>query len=188
MRTIKRTSAIPMTCLLVAYLVACVTSQSFAQPAVATRSATATIVTPIVVTSTTSLVFGNVTPGVTKTVSRTATGIDTTAAVFTISGDPGAGILVQFTLPEYMSATSGDRMQLLFSSSSCTVDSLAGTPAIPGAGAWIGVNPRALPALKIGATNSSTSIYLGGKVIPQPRQTAGSYSADIVISVSYDGT
>ena len=161
---------------------------AIAQPAVATRSATATIVTPIVVTATTDLAFGSVSPGVTKTVSRTATGVDTTAAIFTIAGDPGSGILVQLTLPEYMSASSGDRLQLLFTSTDCTVDSLAGTPASPGAGAWVGVNPRALPALKIGITNSSTSIYLGGKIIPQPRQAAGSYSADIVISVSYDGT
>lgn len=147
-----------------------------------------TIVTPLSVTSSTPLNFGNVLQGVPKTVSRTATGIDTTAAIFTISGDAGAGITIDLTLPQYMSVPTGDRMTISFSSTDCTIDSLGGTPASPGAGAWIGVNPHSLPAARLGGIGGTASLYLGGKITPAPRQAPGTYTADIIISVMYDGT
>jgi len=151
-------------------------------------SASATIVTPLSVTADTPLKFGNVSPGVPKKVNRTAAGVDTTAAIFTVSGEDLAGISIQFILPQYMYNSSGDQMQIIFANDDCTIDSLAGTPDSPGAGAWVGENPYSLSAANIGATNGSTSIYLGGKIVPSLQQPAGSYSGDIVISVAYDGT
>ncbi|MBU8933456.1 MAG: DUF4402 domain-containing protein [candidate division Zixibacteria bacterium] len=156
--------------------------------AVGTSSASATMVTPISISADTQLKFGNVMQGVPVKVNRTATGSDTSAAVFTISGEDGAGISVQFILPEYLYTATGAHMPIIFSSSDCTIDSLAGTPDTPGGGAWVGVNPYSLPTANIGATNGNTKVYLGGKVIPSVQQGAGSYSADIVISVSYDGS
>ncbi len=155
---------------------------------IGTGSASATIVTPLSVSADTQLKFGNVSQGVPKKVNRTATGVDTTAAIFSVSGEDLAGITIQFTLPQYMYNSSGDQMQIIFENDNCTIDSLAGTPDSPGGGAWVGENPYNLPGANIGATNGSTSIYLGGKVVPSMQQAAGSYSADIVISVAYDGT
>ena len=159
-----------------------------AQPVVGFASATGTIVTPISVTSVTSLQFGSVVQGVPRAVSRTAVGVDTSAAEFTISGNGGSGITIRLELPEYMSAASGARMPISFSSTDCTIDSLAGSPDSPGAGAWTGVNPHNLPSVNIGATNGSTSLYLGGKITPGTQQPPGTYTADIVVSVTYDGT
>jgi spore coat protein U-like protein len=159
-----------------------------AQPAVGIAGVSGTIVTPISVSAVTSLQFGNVVQGVPRSVSRTAVGIDTTAAVFTITGNGGSGITVQLELPEYMSNESGARLPISFSSTDCTIDSLAGTPDSPGPGAWIGINPHSLPSVKIGATSGSTSLYLGGKITPGTQQAPGNYAADIVVSVSYDGT
>lgn len=156
--------------------------------AVGTGSASATMVTPISITADTPLKFGNVVQGVPRKVNRTATGVDTSAAVFTISGDDGAGITIQLFLPDYLYIAGGDNMPILFETTDCTIDSLAGTPDTPGAGAWVGVNPYALPAANIGATNGNTKLYLGGKVIPRVQQAAGSYTGEIIISVSYDGT
>ncbi len=156
--------------------------------AIGTGSASATIVTPLSVSADTPLTFGNVSQGIPKKVTRTAVGVDTTAAIFSVSGEDLAGISIQFTLPQYLYNSSGDQMQLIFENDVCTIDSLAGTPDSPGGGAWVGENPYNLSSANIGATNGSTSIYLGGKVVPSMQQAAGSYSADIVISVAYDGT
>ncbi len=155
---------------------------------VAIAQMSATIVTPVSVVATTSLQFGSVFQGVPKTVSRTAVSGDTTAAVFTVSGQSGAGLSLQLDLPSYMSNGAGDRLPISFSSSDLTVDSLAGSPDSPGAGAWVGVNPHNPPSVNIGAASGSTSLYLGGKITPATQQAPGTYTADIVVSVTYDGT
>ncbi len=156
--------------------------------AVGVAQLNATIVNPIAISVTTDLKFGNVLQGQPKTVSRAAVGSDTSAAVFAITGDAGAGIAISFTLPQYLTNATGARLPISFSATDCTVDSLAGTPDAPGGGAWVGVNPFNLPAAKIGVTNSGTSVYLGGKITPQVQQAPGAYSGDIIISVVYDGT
>jgi hypothetical protein len=52
---------------------------------------------------------------------------------------------------------------------------------------WQNANPFNLPpATVIGS--SGTNIYLGGKVAPSVNQKAGSYSGDIVVTVSYNGS
>lgn len=156
--------------------------------AVGIATISGTIVTPLSVTAVTPLAFGNVLQGAPRTVSRTAAAGDTTAAVFTISGEGGAGITIEFTLPQYLTNPGGARLPISFAATDCTIDSLAGTAALPGPGAWVGVSPLNLPAVSIGATNGATSVYLGGKITPAVRQAAGTYTGDIIISVSYDGT
>ena len=163
-------------------------TQAVSAQSVGIAEVSGTIVTPIGVTATSDLTFGNVLQGIPKAVARTAVGADTSAAVFMITGHGGAGITIDFLLPEYLSNGSGDRLPVSFSATDCTVDSLAGTPDSPGAGAWTGVNPFNLPAANIGATNNSTSVYLGGKVTPAGQQAPGAYTGDIIITVTYDGT
>jgi hypothetical protein len=150
--------------------------------------ATATVQTAITVVATQPLDFGNVFQGMPKTIGNN---MDDSTAIFTITGQGGAGINIQFALPEYLSLPDGsDRMQIVFRSTDAAVDtSNTATPSTMVAGdGWINQNPYLLPsAAVIGSPGSSTKIYLGGRVVPSSNQEAGVYSGNIVISVSYNG-
>ncbi len=165
---------------------------SHAQMAV-TNTADATVLAAISLAATTNLEFGNVFQGVPKTVARTAIGADTTAAVFTITGEAGAGISAHLILPEYLSSTNGDIMSIAFGTSDMAVDTTTtqDPSTVAAAHGWVDQDPRAFPSgLVIGGTTpavTTTKIYLGGKVTPSIFQPAGTYSGDIILSVSYNG-
>lgn len=164
----------------------------FAQQAV-TGTADGVVLAAITLAATEQLDFTNIFPGVPKTVARTATGADTTAAIFTITGEAGAGVTAQFMLPEYLSSSGGAQMNCTFSATDMAIDTTnTKTPltVVVGDG-WVDEDPRDFPAaLVIGGTTPSvtvTSVFLGGKVIPSMYQPAGTYSGDLVLSVSYNG-
>ena len=165
---------------------------ALAQMAV-TNTADATVLAAIQLAATDNLNFGNVFQGVPKIVARTATGADTTAAIFTITGEAGAGITAHLVLPEYIAAASGAQMTITFENDVMAIDTTtAATPATVVAGdGWVDQDPRSFPAgLVIGGTTpavTTTKIYLGGKVIPSMFQEAGTYTGDILLSVSYIG-
>lgn len=156
---------------------------------VAVGQAQATVLATLTVTSTQSLDFGNVYQGVAKTQDETS---DANSGIFTITGQASANISCFFQLPEYVALTNGsDRMPINFSTTDATYSVLAAaapsTPSAPGAGATLNTNPRNLTGTVIGAGGTS-QIFIGGKVIPSVNQTAGSYSADIVLTVAYTGS
>jgi hypothetical protein len=155
---------------------------------VASAQATATVQSAITVTATQALSFGDVLIGVPKTIGWNN---DDSCAIFTITGQGGAGINISLMVPEYLSLADGsDRLNVIFRNNDAAVDtSNAATPSSMVAGdGWINQNPYALPsAAVIGSTGSNTKIYLGGKVVPSGNQKAGNYSGDIVLSVSYNG-
>jgi hypothetical protein len=92
-------------------------------------------------------------------------------------------------LPDYLQGPTNDRMVVAFGTADATVDSTANAnPATVGGGAWAGVNPHAFPAGTLIGGGGHAAIFLGGKVIPSVNQTAGAYTADIVLTVSYTGT
>jgi hypothetical protein len=156
---------------------------SFAQD-VARGQAQATVLPLIVVTATQVLDFGEVFQGVPKTILRTN---DDSAAIFTITGEDGAGINLQLILPEYINLADGsDRIPITFRATDAAVDTNGATPStVVGGDGWINQNPYILPAgATIGATN--TRIYLGGKVNPSTNQKAGAYTNDIVLMVAYN--
>ena len=158
-----------------------------------TNTADATVLAAISLAATENLEFGNVFQGVPKTVARTAVGADTTAAIFTITGEAGAGISAQLVLPEYLSSTNGDQMTVAFGTTDMAIDTTTTqTPAdVAAAHGWVDQDPRSFPAgLVIGGTTpavTTTQIYLGGKVIPSVFQPAGTYSGDVILTVSYNG-
>ncbi len=168
------------------------TSNVSAQAAV-TNTADATVLAAITIAATTNLNFASVYPGVPKTVARTATGADTTAAIFTITGQAGAGISAFLVLPEYVSETGGDRMTVSFGTTDMALDTTttANPSTIVAGDGWIDQDPRSFPAaLVIGGTVpavTTTKVYLGGKVIPSVFQTAGAYTGDIILTVAYNG-
>ena len=156
---------------------------------VAVGQAQATVLAVLAVTATQSLDFGNVYQGVAKTQDETS---DANSAIFTITGQASANISCFFQLPEYVALTTGaDRMPIIFSTTDATFSVLAAaapsTPSAPGAGATLNTNPRNLTGTNIGVGGTS-QIFLGGRVVPSVNQTAGSYSADIVLTVAYSGS
>jgi len=162
-------------------------SKAYAQD-IASAQATATVQAAITVVATQPLNFGDVYIGIPKAIGYSN---DDSSAIFTITGQAGAGINVLLTLPEYLSLADGsDRMTLVFRNNDAAVDtSNTATPSsMIGADGWINQNPYNLPAAAaIGSPGSNTKIYLGGKVVPSANQKAGNYSGDIVLSVSYNG-
>lgn len=152
---------------------------------VATGSATATVQTPLTVTATAALAFGTIYQGVAVSVPET----DANAGVFTITGQAGAGISCYLQLPDYMStATGDDRMVINFSTTDCAIDTTANVDPTVAATGWQDQNPFNLPAgVIVGGGSGQTAIFLGGSVNPSVDQTAGAYTADIILTVAYNG-
>lgn len=172
----------------IAVLILVLPSVNFAQD-VTTGSATATILAVLAVTSTHDLVFGDVMQGVPKTADKT---VIADAGIFQISGAGGQEISMHMQLPDYLwcsTADSEDRLVVAFSSTDADIDTTAaGTPAVHGAGAIVDQDPHNLSDTVMGGTDNILQIFLGGTVSPAVDQRAGSYTADIVLTVAYTGT
>ncbi len=156
---------------------------------VANGLAIANVLATLTVTATQSLDFQNVFQGVAKSQDETS---DALSGIFTIGGEPAAGISILLTLPDYIALADGsDRMTISFSGTDCTFAVLAAaapsTPSAPGAGALLDQNPRNLVGTTVGAGGVS-QLFLGGRVTPSINQAAGAYSGDILCTVAYNGT
>jgi hypothetical protein len=155
---------------------------------VANGLATANVVAQLAVVATQPLQFGNVFQGVAKWQGKND---DVNSGIFTITGQPSAGISISLTLPDFLALVPGgaDRLYVSFSNTDATVDTTTVSPStvLPIDG-WIDQNPRLLPnAAKIGAIGE-TRVYLGGKVSPATDQRSGAYAGDVICSVAYNGT
>ena len=84
-------------------------------------------------------------------------------------------------------AGSQDRLPISFASTDATIDTTAGTPDAPGAGALTNQDPHTLPDTGIGGGANVVRIYLGGTCHPSVDQRAGSYAADIILTAAYTG-
>lgn len=126
-----------------------------------------------------NLEFGDVFPGVPKSIDKAQTG----AAEFSVSGNAGDEITVEFILPDYMSTSSGHSMRLVFASDDLAMDSSAS----PNQSAPLNddLNPYIVQTYGIGA--NGLSVWLGGKAVPKLVQQPGNYSADITITITYTG-
>jgi hypothetical protein len=156
---------------------------------VATGNATATILAVLAVTSTHDLAFGDVMQGVPKTADKT---VVAEAGVFQIGGAGGQEVSMQMQLPDYLwcsTADSEDRLVVAFSSIDADIDTTAaGTPAAHGPGAVVDQDPHSLSDMVMGGADNILQIFLGGTVYPTVDQRAGSYTADIILTVAYTGT
>ncbi|MFH2035438.1 MAG: hypothetical protein ABIJ45_03465 [Candidatus Zixiibacteriota bacterium] len=131
------------------------------------------------VTETNPLSFGNVFVGIPKVVSKYTPG---TAAEYYIQGTAGAEVTIDITLPTYMSA-GGQNMQIIFREDDCSMDSSASYDQTnPG---YDDIDPWHQITYRLGS--DGLRIWLGGTVVPGLRQSEGSYSASIVITVAYTG-
>ncbi len=125
------------------------------------------------------LEFGDVFPGVPKSMDKSQLG----AAEFSVTGNAGDEITIEFILPNYMTTSSGHSMRLVFASDDLAMDSIASpSQASPLAD---DLNPYIIQTYGIGA--NGLSIWLGGKAVPALVQQPGDYTADITITVTYTG-
>lgn len=125
------------------------------------------------------LVFGDMFPGIPKTVSKSAAG---SAAEFYVSGTAGAEVTVEFTLPTYMNS-GGFNMQMVFTDTDCAMDSSAAPDqSNPG---YDDLDPWHTITYRLGF--NGLTIWLGGMVIPKVVQYPGDYKATIVLTVTYTG-
>ncbi len=125
------------------------------------------------------LTFGDIFPGIPKTISKTTPG---SAAEFFISGTAGSEITIDFTLPTYMNS-GGNNMQMVFHETDCALDSSA-TPDQTNPGSN-NLDPWHTITYRLGS--NGLTVWLGGMVIPKLQQKQGSYSATIVMTVAYTG-
>ena len=131
------------------------------------------------VTVNNNLSFGTVYPGIPKTVSKTTAGL---AAEFYISGTAGNEVTIDFTLPTYMNIGSSN-MQVIFRETDCAIDTSA-TPDQSNP-MFNNLDPWHTLTYRIGS--NGLYIWLGGILVPGLNQTEGSYSSNIVITVTYTG-
>ena len=124
-----------------------------------------------------SLVFGDVFPGIPKTINKSSAG---SAAEFEVSGTAGDELTIDFTLPTYMNQ-SGYNMQMIFNQTDCAMDSSA-TPDQSNPG-LDDQNPWQTITYNLGL--NGLTIWLGGTIVPKLNQVNGSYTASIVLTVAY---
>ncbi len=158
---------------------------------VANGQITATVVSALTVAASSPLAFGTVYQGVPKSISKNVA----EAAVFDITGQANADLLIYASLPEFVgTATGDDRMTVVFSATDADIDTAlvgAGDPA-SFVGGWQGEDPHNLMGVAGGdpclGDAGLCAIFIGGKVIPTLDQTAGAYTGDIILTVAYQGT
>ncbi len=130
------------------------------------------------VTVNNNLTFGTMFPGIPKTIDKSSAN----AAEFSIGGDAGAEVTIDFSLPTYLSSGSNN-MQIIFFTDGCAVDSNS-TPN-QSSPTYDDLNPWQTLTYDLGS--SGLTVWIGGKAVPGFRQPAGTYTADIILTVQYTG-
>jgi hypothetical protein len=152
-------------------LVGTVTGQ--AQGVNGSITATATVQTPITVTGTQNLSFGNVFPGVAKAVAYSDA---TNAGKFSVAGQASTPVTYSFTLPANLTS-GGNNLPI---------------------GSWLGyenqsnstsggtaITPSATPTTSTLSGSGALFFFLGATVTPPANQPAGNYSGTVTLTVSY---
>lgn len=150
-----------------------------ALPAVATAQsasiqATATVVTPLVVTAGQNLAFGNVFQGVNKTIAFG----DASSGRFSITGFNTSQVALTFTLPANI-ASGGNTL---------AIDSwdvrVNGTNAPAGATQLSVVSGTPVNSTLVAG---NLFVFMGARVVPTGTQAAGSYTGTITLAAAYTG-
>jgi hypothetical protein len=137
----------------------------------ATIQVTATVLSQLTAAAGNPLAFGNVTPGVAKTVAASAAA----AGSFNLTGQINQGVQVSFTLPTNLTSGANNLPIGTWTGFYNQVNVQGGTAFIPSAA---GQN----------ATLSGTGrlyLWIGATVTPGGAQAAGSYLASVVLNVVY---
>jgi len=136
-------------------------------------NATATVQTPLSLTGVNPLAFGNVFPGLTKTILPT----DATAGKFSIAGQASAEVNITFTLPTNLVSGANNLPIGTWTGGRNIADVQAGQTAL---------TPTAATITPLSGTGG-LFIWLGATVTPAVAQVAGAYSSPVTMTVAYTG-
>jgi hypothetical protein len=140
----------------------------------ASIQATATVVTPLVVTAGQPLAFGNVFQGVDRVIAFG----DASSGRFSITGFQNSQVALTFTLPSNL--TSGGN-NLAINNWDVRVN---GTNAAAGASA---LTVTSGTAVNSNLNNGNLFVFVGGRVQPTTTQAAGAYNGTITLAAAYTG-
>lgn len=131
------------------------------------------------VTADNDLAFGDVFPGVPKTIEKTSAN----AAEFTVTGTANAEVTIDFDLPGYL-YTTGANMPVYFYETDCAVDTT--NPPDQSSPSLDDQNPYNTITYRIGSSGQ-IKVWLGGQLMPGLSQQSGDYTAPIRVTVTYTG-
>jgi hypothetical protein len=138
----------------------------------ASATVTATVQQPITVTKNNDLSFGNVFPGINKSIAVTAAG----AAKFTTAGQASTPVNLTFTIPATI-ASGGNTLTLsTWAGHHSGVDLPSGGTSFTPSGSATSATLSALGSLYV---------YVGATAEPTPTQAAGSYTGNMTMTVVY---
>ncbi|HET9293990.1 MAG TPA: hypothetical protein VFO06_06820 [Gemmatimonadales bacterium] len=138
-------------------------------------AANATVQTPLTVTGATALEFGNVFPGVNKTVDAITGGAS--AGRFDVAGQGSAQVTIDFILPTNL-VNGGNNLAI----GSWT----AARNGTNTQGAATTFSPAGTETTNL-AAGGTLFVWLGGQVSPTAAQVAGLYTANVTMTVAYTG-
>ncbi len=136
-------------------------------------TATATVQTPITVTGTQNLSFGNVFPGVAKAVAYTDA---TNAGKFSVAGQASTPVTYSFTLPANLTSAGNNLPIGSWLGYENQANSTSGGSAI---------TPSGTPTTSTLSAGGALFFFLGATVTPPANQPAGSYTGTVTLTVSY---
>ncbi len=137
-------------------------------------SATATVVTPLVVTGGANLAFGNVFQGVNRTIPFS----DAASGRFSITGFGTSQVAMTFTLPTNLVNGANNLPIDSWDIRSNATNVTAGATALT-VTSGVPVNGN------LAAGN--LFLFVGGRVLPAAAQLGGSYTGSIVLAAAYTG-
>jgi hypothetical protein len=138
----------------------------------ASITATASVQTPINVVGAQSLNFGNVFPGVNKTIAATDL---TNGGRFDVTGQASTPVVLSFTLPGTLS--SGANTMPIVSYTGVTADNATQTGGLA-------FTPASGASAMLSATGA-LFVWVGAQVQPATNQAAGVYTGSISMTVVY---
>ena len=154
-----------------------------ARPAMAqsaTINVSATVQTPLTLTTQSALDFTTVFPGVAKTVTAAGGTNSATAGRVQVAGQAGAQVSVGFVLPTTL-ANGAVTMPISYGATSGCFNATA-TPT--GCTAF---DPAVGQTRNLDAATGLLFVYLGGTVTPATTQAAGTYTGTVTLNVAYTG-
>jgi hypothetical protein len=138
----------------------------------ASATVSATVQQPITVTKNNDLSFGNVFPGVDKSIAVTAGG----AAKFTVAGQASTPVNLTFTIPVTI-ASGGNTLTLAsWTGHYATTDVTSGGTTF---------TPSASATSATLSGSGALYVYVGATAQPSSTQAAGSYSGNMTMTVVY---
>ncbi len=141
-------------------------------------TATADVQTPLSVTGSADLDFGNVFPGVNKAVAYTDA---VNAGQWDITGEAAAEVTLSFTALPANLTFGANNLPIVYSATDAGYNT-ADNPA-----AATSFDPSAGATTNLEGATGALYVWIGGTVQPTETQPAGTYTGTITLDVAYTG-